>query len=120
MEKPDLDSYENSLRDLGEEEEKEDPMISTYKCQETGKVEIGDTVYLCIHLKEYKLRLHFKIEVDSSSTLDIAGGYYLAKQVATKADLKKNIKELSMVGQISQKFTKIPVVSIIYLFLDLL
>ena len=113
LERPEI----RTLEEGGEEEEEEepqgpkkDPLLETGKCKDNGLVEIGQTVYLCMHLKGYNKRVMFKLEVDKYSVLGMLGGYELARRVKEETKYFTGKDKMEFVAQINNKFTKIPAV----------
>lgn len=104
--------FQFSLQDENNNNTDIDPTL-TFKCiTNNDKIEIGDTVFLCIHFKELHKKMVFKVEVDKYSTLTIAGAYQLALQGYKSAEFNNTI---SFVGEINDKVTKMPSVNILYI-----
>lgn len=83
-----------------------DENVTSYQCLKINdKIEIGDSAVICIHIKELDKRMAFKVEVDKYTTFSITGAYLLGKRM-----LLEEYNELSFIGQISDKLTKIPTV----------
>ena len=114
---------ESNIRTLEDPKPEPDPLLATYKCVNNSKIDVGDTVYICLHIKEYGQRMLFKVEVDKYSILNFGGGYQLAHQMATNDSLLTKREEMNFIFQANDKFTKIPAVNkfiFIYFIIDLL
>ena len=89
------------------------PSAEEYKCKNEDinrEIEIGDEVTICLHSKEKKKKIAYKLKVDKYSIITIKGGYNAfqpentnSQQTRTLSDDSKNYRFRNMIKEPENK-----------------